>query len=1725
MKKYAKHFSLDLNSLIFKLFFLIAISFTTANFAQDPNWNSTLIVNPNPSPYVSDWERNPGTGSFTVTYMGTAPAEYFLEYEITSSNYSPAVSGTSDVYDFTSANSRVFTINDLVGWGSANLNSGFSSLIEQTGMIPEGDYVLCVKVKDAQENILTEACSDYQIVQPGPPQLIVPENESVVDINQPNFMWNPVNVPPTIQAVYHLRIVELLEGQTPYRAIEANYPQHETAINGMNTYLYPIDALPLERGKTYVWQITATDEDERPIALNDGESEIWQFSYGSARGSLGIDTLVLVPNVAVLINLKNLTSVDNGMSLVLDGSCTLVLTLPDGTRKNIDVSVQSLTVQKGDYTNPLYLTGSVTGTLFSGDLPKTLTGNFFQPRKLQFTAPNKFAFEGNFVFAGGTDVPLIGQLDYDGSKLSGTLTGTGSEQNPLFKIGDNDFNAKITSLSASFPAFNFTLTGMMTMFGNSSGCNLSNISLNNNGDYSVTLGCSPNKDIPLITGSTLFNLKLGSLSGTFAGNLLNANLNYDVTINGGLLFKPTGGNSFGASVSLRLRPNNFQLVNFNSDINMSFANIDLGWLKWKLSNLKVNKLTYTNGKWDFEIATDMKFSFPQFTSQELPTIPNITFKPTGFTFPKIDLTTFTIPDIDFSAFKIALEGFHMSPFTFDWANWSPGTIANMSFSWDIKFNMPNLPAGTPAALKNINLTLHPTIVNGNFNVQIPKINFPSPLTMPLISGINFDVSSLEGLLKTTYSGSVMSYLPDLKFEGDINLPSAFSCESGTPKIHVKIAVDGNGRMNGTIENLVPACPLVLGPVKLQVKSSKVEFKYDTDQKISIDGSAGISFDNNEVGTLAMGYEILHNNLYKLEGSITNPFHYKIPSTTPVLDFLISSATVQNKILKVDGLQKFNFDNGTQISVTFDNFQIGLLDFSLHGGRVIFGTPFNLKIGGLTSGLTFAAVPSGTTMTDSTGIMIGLPSSIELNQNGLKINGNGTAEIRYNGKQVASIAANFINNFGFGLSPFAITAGQCDFMYNSQRVAYVNSSGFFPDPNFFLNAVLPEKIPLPLLSVAYLKVKNAGQLLVNVSEQNGIYQISTKPGQPVDLVFPGLKFSNPTDPVIKVNFSIKFDPSTGKLTDGSILAIPPSTGSSPFDLSQYGIPVKIDTMYYGKMNGTYGFRLHSLLKLFEKEFSAANAINLYIGSDGKLKSTLNMNIQQTIAMVPGSDKLNLKLKHLSGSFNVDLLTSSILFNLSLDSEIKIKVDAGKEVGATATVVATNTGLNIQNYQMDTSQLGEIGMDFFKMAIKKIQMPKLEFHNSTDPNPGWDFEFNFDFDLDFPSLGFKIPGINGVKLTKSGLQIPQISLPSFNDSLKFQFQGFEFKPLAFRTPAININWFSSTPVTIDWSQFKFDFSINFPNVANPGGLMRTPDLTIRDASFSNGILNGSVDKTFNAGDLKLNFGGAFAFSVTRITGSLFDNGGSQGVKFGLRGILDLPSFMRCGTTTTADVSTVEFSFDSRGLISGTVTNFVPTCPLNLGFGKFNITSSSVIFSIANNAQKAVLDMAGTLQVPTGQGQNVTANGSLKLNLLTGQIIDGSITINGPFAWSIPYDKPVFKFTINQAVLNKDGLMINGNSQLHLEGGASQTVQFNNFLFDYVNLKVKGGDITIAGNIGLKLSLPTSGGIDWAIIGKNDSLTADRSAMIGFGGSVVIDTNGVHTSGTANAAVRWDASHTYK
>ena len=104
-------------------------------------------------------------------------------------------------------------------------------------------------------------------------------------------------MPPGYEVTYHLKICEVLEGQTKEQAIEG-YPLHEADLVNQTSYPYPADAPDLDSGKTYVWQVQAKDPSGSPLGENEGKSEIWAFTYGVTAppegGEFEIDSIKII---------------------------------------------------------------------------------------------------------------------------------------------------------------------------------------------------------------------------------------------------------------------------------------------------------------------------------------------------------------------------------------------------------------------------------------------------------------------------------------------------------------------------------------------------------------------------------------------------------------------------------------------------------------------------------------------------------------------------------------------------------------------------------------------------------------------------------------------------------------------------------------------------------------------------------------------------------------------------------------------------------------------------------------------------------------------------------------------------------------------------------------------------------------------------------------------------------------------------------------------------------------------------------------------------------------------------------------------------------------------------------------------------------------------------------------------------------------------------------------
>jgi hypothetical protein len=149
-----------------------------------------------------------------------------------------------------------------------------SSATAQSGNLPYGNYEVCLRAYEVSgiEESAT-ACDEVEVMPLSPPLLLSPENESSVSDEYPLLIWLPPMPIGKEQVLYDLKLTEILPNQTPYDAIQRNFAIMEKQSISGTSLQYPANAIRLEVGKRYAWQVKAYTGAHKPL----GETEVWWF--------------------------------------------------------------------------------------------------------------------------------------------------------------------------------------------------------------------------------------------------------------------------------------------------------------------------------------------------------------------------------------------------------------------------------------------------------------------------------------------------------------------------------------------------------------------------------------------------------------------------------------------------------------------------------------------------------------------------------------------------------------------------------------------------------------------------------------------------------------------------------------------------------------------------------------------------------------------------------------------------------------------------------------------------------------------------------------------------------------------------------------------------------------------------------------------------------------------------------------------------------------------------------------------------------------------------------------------------------------------------------------------------------------------------------------------------------------------------------------------------------
>jgi len=250
------------------LLFLLFIAIPT--FAQ---LRVTLNVSPRPDPYLSNWAQRKETAIVTIVNSGTTAVRAKFDCKINKDG-SLIVNTKPDkmkILEIPTGVSQYYG-EDLVPLEAAKIKEGADKTAIQTGMLPAGSYEFCCTLLDLQDRQITPpVCKNFTIQSYQAPVLLQPEDKSVVGKgNRPMFRWTAVSPKPNFPVTYHLRVFEVLKGQTPIIAFRVNKPILERNDIPVTQLLWPADVeLPNIRLQ-YIWTVRALDEKGNPIGEPDG---------------------------------------------------------------------------------------------------------------------------------------------------------------------------------------------------------------------------------------------------------------------------------------------------------------------------------------------------------------------------------------------------------------------------------------------------------------------------------------------------------------------------------------------------------------------------------------------------------------------------------------------------------------------------------------------------------------------------------------------------------------------------------------------------------------------------------------------------------------------------------------------------------------------------------------------------------------------------------------------------------------------------------------------------------------------------------------------------------------------------------------------------------------------------------------------------------------------------------------------------------------------------------------------------------------------------------------------------------------------------------------------------------------------------------------------------------------------------------------------------------------
>lgn len=238
-----------------------------ALLAQAPPRVTVRLQQPPPNQLrVSDmWK-------ITLTNSGRTTVRIYLQGIATEVRDGQIVDAQTAPFDLPPGTKRL-TGRDVEPVKVNSSNGRYKNILMQTGLVPSGDYTVCVYAKEVSSDDVVGSDCFNQEIQNVSLVLIAPDNSTSVGDELPMFNWTTAPL-ITTGATYSIKVVELFGQQSPISAMASNPAYFRQENISTRNLTYPVSASKFKSGQQYAWQVTL---------FNDGvkvaESEVWSFLY------------------------------------------------------------------------------------------------------------------------------------------------------------------------------------------------------------------------------------------------------------------------------------------------------------------------------------------------------------------------------------------------------------------------------------------------------------------------------------------------------------------------------------------------------------------------------------------------------------------------------------------------------------------------------------------------------------------------------------------------------------------------------------------------------------------------------------------------------------------------------------------------------------------------------------------------------------------------------------------------------------------------------------------------------------------------------------------------------------------------------------------------------------------------------------------------------------------------------------------------------------------------------------------------------------------------------------------------------------------------------------------------------------------------------------------------------------------------------------------------------